>query len=136
MGVINIENKDKNKEQLLIDLEKKIKEKDKIIWRSMWVLTIISVIYLFFGILIVDFFVSEGVWQVVEALGVCVVFFILCFYILKLEVSVGTYKCKKCSHEIVPSYFEALCAKHIGTTRYLKCPKCNKKTWHKKILHK
>jgi len=136
--VINIENKNKNKnqEQLLLDLENKIKEKDKIIWRSMWVLTIISVIYLFFGILIVDFFMPEGVWQVVAALGVCVVFFILCFYILKLEVSVGTYKCKNCNHETVPSYSEAFWSIHIGTTRYLKCPKCNKKSWHKKILHK
>ena len=134
--MINIENKNKNQEQLLLDLENKIKEKDKIIWRSMWVLTIISVIYLFFGILIVDFFMPEGVWQVVEALGVCVVFFILCFYILKLEVSVGTYKCKNCNHETVPSYSEAFWSIHIGTTRYLKCPKCNKKSWHKKILHK
>ena len=34
-------------------------------------------------------------------IGICVVFLIPCFYALKLEVSVGAYKCKNCGHEIV-----------------------------------
>ena len=63
-------------------------------------------------------------------------FLIPCFYALKLEVSVGAYKCKNCGHEIVPTYKEVLMAKHRGFTRHLMCPKCNKRTWCKKILKK
>ena len=37
-------------------------------------------------------------------------------------------------YEIVPTYSEALWAMHRGTTRHLKCPKCNKRTWCKKII--
>ena len=38
--------------------------------------------------------------------------------------------------EIVPTYAQALNAMHMGTTRYLKCPKCNKRTWCKKVWKK
>ena len=68
--------------------------------------------------------------------GICGVFLIPCFYALKLEVSVGAYKCKNCGHEIVPTYKEAMMAMHMGTTRYLKCPKCHKKAWQKKVINK
>ena len=38
--------------------------------------------------------------------------------------------------EIVPTYKQALGAMHRGTTRYLKCPKCNKRSWCKKVIKK
>ena len=54
---------------------------------------------------------------------------------LKIEQVVGYYKCTKCGHEEVPeSYLKVLFAPHIGRTRYMKCPECNKHSWHKKIL--
>ena len=55
-------------------------------------------------------------------------------YALKLEISVGAYKCKNCGHEFVPTYKQALSAMHLSTTRYLKCPECKKRTWCKKVL--
>lgn len=82
------------------------------------------------------FLIPEGPWQLITILGICVVFLIPCFYELKIEVSVGAYKCKECGYEIVPTYSEALNAIHMGTTRHLKCPKCNKRTWCKKVLKK
>ena len=69
-------------------------------------------------------------------IAVVVVFLIPCFYALKLEVSVGAYKCKHCGHEIVPTYKQALNAMHMGTTRYLQCPECNKRSWCKKVIKK
>jgi DNA-directed RNA polymerase subunit RPC12/RpoP len=102
----------------------------------MWAIMIVSMTALFAGIFIAAFLIPEGIWQLVAVLGICVVFLIPCFYALKLEVSVGAYKCKNCSYEIVPTYSEALWAMHRGTTRYLKCPKCNKRTWCKKVLKK
>ena len=102
----------------------------------MWVIMLVSMIALFSGIAIVAFLVPEGITQVIILLSLCVIFLLPCFYALKLEVSVGYYKCKNCGHEIVPTYSEALWAMHRGTTRYLKCPKCNKRTWCKKIIKK
>ena len=133
---INMENNNQKNEQLLLDMTKELERKNKTIWSSMWVIMIVSLTALFAGIFIAAFFIPEGVWQLLAIIGICIVFLIPCFYALKLEVSVGAYKCKNCGHEIVPTYKEAMNAMHMGFTRYLKCPKCNKRTWCKKVLKK
>ena len=133
---ISMEKNNQKNEQLLLDMAKELERKNKTIWVSMWVIIIVSMIALLAGVLIAAFLIPEGVWQLVTIIGICVVFLIPCFYALKLEVSVGAYKCKSCGHEIVPTYSEALWAMHMGFTRYLKCPKCNKRTWCKKVFKK
>lgn len=133
---INMENNNKKNEQILLDMAKEIERKNKTIWASMWAIMTVSITALFAGIFIAAFLIPEGVWQVVAILGIGVVFLIPCFYALKLEVSVGAYKCKNCGHEIVPTYTQALNAMHFGTTRYLKCPECKKRSWCKKVLKK
>ena len=133
---ISMENNNQKNEQLLLDMAKELEQKNKTIWASMWAIMIVSMTALFAGIFITAFLIPEGVWQIVTMLGICVGFMIPCFYALKLEVSVGAYKCKNCGHEIVPTYTQALNAMHMGTTRYLKCPECNKRTWCKKVLKK
>lgn len=133
---LNMENNDKKNEQILLDMAKEIERKNKTIWHSMWAIMIVSMIALFTALAIAAFVIPEGVWQLVTILGACIVFLIPCFYALKLEVSVGAYKCKHCGNEIVPTYSEALWAMHRGTTRYLKCPKCGKRSWCKKVLTK
>ena len=133
---IDMENNDQKNEQLLLDMAKELEKKNKTIWTSMWVIMGASMAALLAAIFIARFFIPEGVWQLVTVLGACVMFLIPCFYALKLEVSAGAYKCQNCGHEIVPTYSEALNAMHMGFTRYLKCPKCNKRTWCKKVLKK
>ena len=133
---INMENSNEKNEQLLLDMAKELETKNKTIWSSMWAIMIVSMTVLIAGIFIAAFLIPEGIWQLVTIIGICIVFLIPCFYALKLEVSVGAYKCKNCGHEIVPTYREVLMAKHRGFTRHLMCPKCNKRTWCKKILKK
>ena len=129
-----MENNNPKNEQLLLDMAKELEQRNKTIWTNMWVIMFVSMVAMFTGIFIAAFLIPEGVWQVVAVLGIVVVFLLPCFYALKLEVSVGFYKCKKCGHEIVPTYSEALWAIHMGTTRFLKCPHCQMRTWHKKVL--
>ena len=133
---INMENSNQKNEELLLQMAKELEKKNKTIWTSMWAIMIVSMTALIAGLFIAAFLIPEGVWQLVTILGICVVFLIPCFYALKLEVSVGAYKCKNCGHEIVPTYKEALNAMHMGTTRYLKCPNCHQRTWCKKVLKK
>ena len=133
---ISMENNKQTNEQLLLEMANELEKKNKTIWSSMWVIMTVSITALIAGLFITTFLIPEGMWQLVTILGICVVFLIPCFYALKLEVSVGAYKCKNCGHEIVPTYTQALNAMHMGTTRYLKCPKCNKRTWCKKVIKK
>ncbi len=133
---ISMENNNQKNEQLLLDMAKELEKKNKTIWSSMWAIMIISITVLIAGIFIAAFLIPEGIWQLITILGSCVAFLIPCFYALKLEVSVGAYKCKNCGCEIVPTYKEAMNAMHKGFTRYLKCPNCNKRTWCKKVIKK
>ncbi len=133
---LDMQNNNQKNEQLLLDMAKELEKKNKTIWSSMWAILLVSMTALITGIFIARFLIHEEVWQLITVLGLCVVFLPPCFYALKLEVSVGAYKCQNCGYEIVPTYMQALNAMHRGTTRYLKCPKCNKRTWCKKVLKK
>lgn len=133
---ISMENNDEKNQEILLKMAKEIEAKNKTIWTTMWVIMIVSIIALIAGLFAVAFFMPEGVWQLIAIIAICVVFLIPCFYALKLEVSVGAYKCKNCGHEFVPSYKQALNAMHLGTTRHLKCPNCQKRTWCKKVIDK
>lgn len=133
--VISMENNNQINEKLLIEMSKELERKNKTVWTSMWVIMGVCIVALLAGLAIAAFIIPEGIWQIVAIIGLCVVFLIPCFYALKLEVSVGAYKCKNCGYEIVPTYTQALNAMHMGTTRYLKCPECNKRSWCKKVLN-
>ncbi len=131
-----VEDNHQKNEQLLLDIAKEVEQKNKTIWTCMWVIMGISMTALLAGIFISAFLIPEGIWQLVTILGTCILFLIPCFYAVKLEVSVGAYKCKNCGYEIVPTYSEAMRAMHRGFTRHLMCPKCNKRTWCRKIINK
>ena len=135
-GERNVELNKPQNDKLLLDMAKEIEQKNKIIWTSMWVIMGVSITALLAGVFLTAFLIPKGVWQLVAIIGLCVVFLVPCFYALKLEVSVGSYKCKNCGCEFVPTYKQALQAMHMGTTRHLKCPNCKKCTWCKKVIKK
>ena len=115
-------------------MAKELENKNITIWKNMWVIMIVSMVSMFAGIFVTAFLIPEGVWQLVSVIGLVLVFLVPCFYALKLEVSVGAYICKNCGCKIVPSYSQALWAMHKGTTRFLKCPCCGRRTWCKKVI--
>ena len=132
-GERNVVDKQQNN-NLLLDMAKELEFKNKTIWNAMWVIMIVSMLAMFIGIFITAFLIPEGIWQLVSVICLLVLFLLPCFYALKLEISVGSYKCKNCGHKIVPTFSQALWAMHKGTTRYLKCPNCKKRTWCKKFI--
>lgn len=69
--------------------------------------------------------------------GISTVFIVIfAMILLKIEQVAGFYECKKCKHRYVPEYKNVLWAPHINRTRYLKCPKCNERSWNKKVISK
>ena len=131
---ISMENNNQKNEQLMLDMAKDLERKNKTIWSAMWTIMTVCLIGLLSSLALTAFLVPEGIWQLIAILASATLFMIPCFYALKLEVSVGVYKCKRCGHEIVPTYKQALGAMHMGTTRHLHCPKCNQRTWCKKVI--
>ncbi|MCR4581731.1 MAG: helix-turn-helix domain-containing protein [Bacilli bacterium] len=133
---IDMKDNEKKTEELLLELAKQEEIKNKKIMTSMWVIMVLSTLF-YVALLIVSImlFIEGpilGAIIVVATMVLCC----SCFYALKLEVEAGYYECKKCHHRHVPSYKQVLWAPHMATTRYLKCPKCGKRSWSKKVMTK
>jgi hypothetical protein len=63
-------------------------------------------------------------------------FIIGILFAIRIEQIAGYYECQKCHHKYVPTYKSVLFAMHVNRTRYMKCPKCYKRSWNKKVLTK
>lgn len=70
-------------------------------------------------------------------IGISTVFIVIfAIIMLKIEQEAGFYECGKCHHKHAPTFKGVLWAPHINRTRYLKCPKCNERSWNKKVVSK
>lgn len=134
--MIEMEDYNKKAEELLIELAKQDEEKNKKLLFAMYAFMTISIIFYFITLLITGIFIPEGPDQIAIIVISSIVLFVAIFIGLKFEVDAGYYECKKCHHRFVPRYKEVLWAMHMGTTRYLKCPKCGEKSWSKKVMKK
>lgn len=136
IGEENMKDEKKKTDELLLELTKQEEIKNKKLMTSMWVILVTSVLFYAGIITLACLTLEEG-----PVLGtiICVstaLVMIPMFYALKLEVDAGYYECRACHHKHVPSYAKVLYAPHMSTTRYLKCPKCGKRTWSKKVMTK
>ncbi len=57
--------------------------------------------------------------------------FVATFYIAKIDYETGVYECRKCGHIFKPTYSAYIWGPHTLTTRHLKCPKCEERSWCK-----
>jgi len=63
-------------------------------------------------------------------------FIIMIPFAIRIEQTAGYYECQKCHHKYIPKYSSVLWAMHVNRTRYMKCPKCNQRSWQKKVITK
>ncbi len=50
-------------------------------------------------------------------------------YAAKVDYETGVYECRKCGHIFKPTFKAYILGVHTLTTRRLKCPKCEEKSW-------
>ena len=134
---IDIKNYEKKNEELLIELAKQEELKNKKMITDMYVLAITTIIFYIGIILLASYTLREGtLFGIIVTLST-IILVIVALYAFNLEINAGYYECKKCHHRYVPnSYFKVMISPHLDTTRYLKCPKCNKRSWSKKVMSK
>lgn len=134
--VIQTENYNKEIENKLIEMIKEKEESDRRLLLFEWVIGILSLIVLFVPIVIGALLPMEE-WQrtVLVLSGFVPAFAGICFAV-RIEQIAGYYECKYCKHRYVPTYKAVNLAPHIGRTRKMKCPKCGKRSWQKKVLSK
>ena len=134
--VIDMKEYDQKSEELLLKLAKQDELKNKKLMTSMWTILITSAIF-YIGILLLAVnILEEGILLGTIICVSTIIFLIAGFIALKIELDAGYYECKNCHHKFIPTYKEVMLAMHMSTTRYLKCPKCHKRSWVKKVMFK
>ena len=134
--MIEMKNYDENIEKNLLDMVKQKEEADKKLLRIEILMGILCILPLFSSILIVGLVpMEEWLASVIVATSI-IPLLIATPFALKIEQTAGYYECNKCHYKYVPKYISVFGAMHIGRTRYMKCPKCNQKSWNKKRISK
>ena len=104
---------------------------------------ILSVIGVFVSItlFVVSAFLAENaVIQPISATLLIMVttglLFVAIFFAAKVDYDSSVYKCRKCGHNFKPTFKVYFFGAHTLTTRHLKCPKCDEKSWCKRKFEK
>ena len=132
--VVNMRDNEKKLEENLMEMARLKEEADKRLLNLELVIGFIAVFILFGAIAIVNYIEMEEWVKLVIIIPSAIVFLVAMIFALRIEQTAGYYECANCHHKYVPTYNSVLWAMHMGRTRYMKCPKCNTRTWNKKVL--
>ena len=131
---ISMENYNAKMEKNLLEMVKKKEEADRRLLKLEIVIGIISSTFLFTLIMIASLITMPD-WLRITLIGFGMAQFIICMlFALRIEQVAGYYECRECGHRYVPTYASVNLAMHTGRTRYMKCPKCGKRSWQKKVV--
>ncbi len=133
---IDMKDYEKKTEDLLLEMAKQEEVKNKKLLADMWVIMITALLFYAGIITIAATTLEQGPVLGTIICASTALLVIVAFYGFKLEVEAGYYECKKCHHKHMPNYFVAMICPHINLTRLLKCPKCHKWSWSKKVMTK
>lgn len=134
--VVTVDNYNKEMEKNLIETIKQKEESDKRLLRIEIVMGVI-LIFVMLVLCMVASFVQMPEWlRIVLILIGLVPVIIATPFMIKIEQTAGYYECQNCGNRYVPKYSSVFMAAHIGTTRHMRCPKCHKKNWQKKVISK
>ena len=132
--MITMKELDKNTEELLLDMVKQKEENDKRLLHMEILIGMLSILPLLISTIIVLIVPLEE-WLASIIVGTSLIPLLIATpFALKIEQVAGYYECRKCHHKYIPTYSNVLWAMHIGRTRYMKCPECNKRSWQKKTM--
>ena len=132
--VVDMKDNEKKLEENLLEMTKSKEQRDKeLLAMEIFIGVIISIIMLV--CIFVASFVNMQDWLKIILIVIGVIPFVIGIsYAIRIEQVAGYYECKNCHYKYIPTYKSVLFAIHINRTRKMKCPKCNKKTWHKKVF--
>ena len=130
--VITMDKYNKKADENLLEMKKQKEEADKRLLTIEIVMGIITIVMYLGLVMIASYVEMPDNARLSIIIPSTVLLFLMCLAALKIEQVAGYYECRKCHHKYVPTYSSVLWAMHINRTRYMKCPKCNKRSWNKK----
>ena len=134
--VVTMDNYKEKSEQNLFEAVKEKEEADKRLLRIEIILGCICV-----AVMLVSFMFAAYVelqeWQRITFIPIGLAPFLAATpFMIRIEQMAGYYECRKCGHRHIPKYNSVFFAMHYCRTRYMKCPKCEKRSWQKKVISK
>ena len=123
-------------EEKLTEMTEAKKEADIMLLNLEILVSILGCLLLIIFIMIASFVEMETESRVVLMVFGFILFIFSMHCALVIEQKAGYYECEECHNKYIPSYKKLTLAPHIGRTRYMKCPRCGKKSWNKKVLSK
>ncbi len=133
---IDMEQKDEQLNELIFQMAKNEERYHKRLRHSAFVIVAISLVALICLITLISLLIPECGFQNFLIIVSVILFIIPCITALKFKVETGYYECKNCQHMFVPNYKEIALLMQTPTRRLLKCTKCGKWTWCKKLTKK
>ena len=137
--VVSMENYNEKTEKALLEMVKQKEESDKKLLKLEVVIGVISTLFLFamlaVGVLLMTYEAPTWIFWVIFGVGMTV-FLVGTMIAVKIEQIAGYYECSECGHRYVPTFWSVNLAPHMGRTRKMRCPKCGKRSWQKKVIGK
>lgn len=134
--VVNMENYNKELENKLIEIVKEKEAADKRLLRMEVITGVVCVSILLAATVVASYAPLAEFWRVIIVVGGMLPILIAFPFLIQIEQTAGYYECQCCKHRYVPTFKSVFMAMHMGYTRYMKCPKCGKKSWQKKVITK
>ncbi len=134
--VVTMEDYNKKLENNLVEVVKEKQRADKMLLKLELVVGIICIAIMLTLCMIAAYVQMEDWLRIVLIIAGLAPVLIALPFLIKIEQTAGYYVCKHCNHKYVPAYMSVFMAMHYGTTRYMKCPKCAKYSWQKKVINK
>lgn len=134
---ITMENYNKKADELLIEMTRMKEQRDKELL-SVEIFLGITVSAVMAACIMIAALVNMSTALRIVLITVGIILFAIgMLYAIRIEQIAGYYECQKCHHKFIPTFNQVLFAMHINRTRYMKCPKCHKRSWcRKKISEK
>ena len=134
--VVDMRDNEKKLEENLLEMIKIKEKRDKeLLILDIFIGVIVSII-MFLCIMIASFVQMEDWIRIVLIVFGIIPFAIGISYAIRIEQIAGYYECSNCNYKYIPTYKSVLFSMHVNRTRKMKCPNCNKKSWHKKVISK
>ena len=134
--VVNMKDTEKKLEENLLEMTRQKEEKYRQLLSLEIFIGVISSVIFVGSVLLVGWLELSKLPAIIIITISSILFLVGMGLALRIEQTAGYYECKNCHHKYVPTYQSVFFAQHINRTRKMKCPKCNKKTWHKKVITK
>ena len=126
----------KELEKNLLEMVRQKEEADKRLLKLELVMGIVAVLPLVAAAVVASLVPMEE-WKAGLLVGLSLLPLLIATpFAIRIEQKAGYYECRECGHRYVPKYASVFFAMHMHTTRYMRCPRCGRTSWQKKVIGK